>query len=428
MKRSARDPRYLAVLALAAGSILVIGNWLRPDRNGEDGSNQVLVGDSSILQLPRLTQRRSIEDRVEFVMQAIAGVDRYVYRLDGADQSAVLWNAATLVTSLGHNRAPSTDTATGASEEQLAVSVDRAGPHLPLSLLGVRLERPPLPVQRVAASTASAGAWVIAVWRGSDRALAWSEGQYLRTGRENCGDLMPAQTLSSTLPLEPEMAGAGVFNIEGALVGIVGRCDEGLAILGTQAIELLFGRTDGLGDRMLYRYGMRMDLPTEAERAALSVEKGLLVHEAWAGYQGYASGLRPGDVILSMDGIELEMMDELAKLVLPVAQEVFELQVKSPGSRLRSVELKARPEVEHELHAGGVELAPAEQGIPIAYVAAEGGFAAARAQPGDRLLSLDGRSFENAREIERYLDRASGPVWATLKRGDRVWGALLLNE
>lgn len=428
MKRSSRDPRYLAVLALAAGAILVIGNWLRPDPNGEDGSNQVLVGDSSILQLPRLTQRRSIEDRVEFVMQAIAGVDRYVFRLKGADQSAVLWNAATLVTSLGASRTPSSDTATSGSEDELAVSVDRAGPHLPLSLLGVRLERPPLPIQRVAASTASEGAWVIAVWRGRDGELAWSEGQYLRAGRENCGDLMPAQTLSSTVPLEPNMAGAGVFNIDGALVGIVGRCDEGLSILGTQAIELLFGRTGGLGDRMLYRYGMRVDLPTEAERDALSVENGLLVHEVWDGYQGHASGLRPGDVILSMDGIELAVVDELAKLVLPVAQEVFDLQVKSPGSRPRSMELKARPGVEHVLHAGGVELAGAEQGIPIAYVAAEGGFAAARAKPGDRLLTLDGRAFENAQGIESYLDRASGPVWATLKRGDRVWGALLLNE
>jgi serine protease DegQ len=428
MKRSARDPKYLAVLAVAATTILVLGSWLRPDGDGEEGSSQVLAPDSSLSQLPRLTQRRAIEDRVEFVTQSVASLDRYIFWLDGAGQSAVLWNAATLVTSLGTGRAPSRDSAYGASADQLAASVDRAGPHLPLSLLGVRLERPALPLRRLAASSSPEGSWVLAAWRGADGSLAWSEGQYLRTRRENCGDLMPAQTLASTVSLEPQMAGAGVFNIDGALVGIVGRCDDGLAILSTQAIELLFGRTRDLADRLLYRFGMGVDLPSDGEREALRAEKGLLVREVWDGYQGYAAGLRPGDVILSIDGVELVTVDELEKLVLPVAQEIFELQVLSQRRRPRKVELKARPEVEPALSRGGVILTDGEQGIPIAYVASEGGFASARAQAGDHLLSIDGRVFENPQEVEQYLERATGAAWATLRRGDRVWGALLSNE
>lgn len=427
MKRSPRDPRYLAVLALIAGAILVLGNWLRPVAGGEDGVGQVLSVESSLLQLPRLTQRRAIEDRVEFVTQLVASLDRYIYRLAHANQSAVLWNAATLATAPAVGRMPSRDEASGGSDLRLDTSVTRAGPHLPLSLLGVRLERPPLPIRRVSVATSPEGSWVLAVWRGSDGALAWSEGQYLRTGPENCGDLMPAQTLSSTIQLRPQMAGAGVFNLDGALVGIVGRCDEGLSILSTQAIELLFGRTGDLKDRLLYRYGMQLDLPNDAEREALQVEQGLLVREVWVGYQGHASGLRPGDVIVSLDGVDLATVGELERLVLPVAREVFELQVISQR-RMRTVELRARPEVEPEVSSGGVVLAAIEPGISITYVTGQGGFASARARAGDRLLSVDGLALDDSDEAARYLDRADGPVWATLKRGDRLWGALVLDE
>lgn len=427
MKRSPRDPRYLAVLALIAGAILVLGNWLRPVAGGEDGVGQVLPVESSLLQLPRLTQRRAIEDRVEFVTQSVFSLDRYIYRLARANQSAVLWNAATLATASATGRMPSRDEASGGSEIRLDASVTRAGPHLPLSLLGVRLERPPLPIRRVSASTAPEGSWVLAVWRGSDGALAWLEGQYLRTGPENCGDLVPAHTLSSTIQLTPEMAGAGVFNLDGALVGIVGRCDEGLSILSTQAIELLFGRTGDLKDRLLYRYGMQLDLPNDAEREALQVEQGLLVREVWVGYQGHASGLRPGDVLVGMDGVDLVTVGELERLVLPVAQEVFELQVVSQR-RSRTVDLRARPEVEPEVSAGGVVLSASEPGISITYVAGQGGFASARARAGDRLLSVDGYTLDDPDAVALYLDRAEGPVWATLQRGDRLWGALVLDE
>jgi S1-C subfamily serine protease len=223
------------------------------------------------------------------------------------------------------------------------------------------------------------------------------------------------------------MAGAGVFNLDGALVGIVGRCDEGLSILSTQAIELLFGRTGDLKDRLLYRYGMQLDLPNDAEREALQVEQGLLVREVWVGYQGHASGLRPGDVIVGMDGVDLVTVGELERLVLPVAQEVFELQVVSQ-LRSRTVDLRARPEVEPEVSAGGVVLSASEPGISITYVTGQGGFASARARAGDRLLSVDGLVLDDPDEVARYLDRADGPVWATLKRGDRLWGALVLDE
>jgi hypothetical protein len=276
MKRS-RDPRYLAVLALTAAAILLVGNWLRPARNLEQGVAQPLAAESALMQLPRLTQRRSIEDRVEFVRQLTANRNPYIYRLSSTGQSAVLWNAATLITARtnGHMRSP--DMATGVGTAQLETSVVTAGPQLPLAILATRLERPPLRVERVVAAGFPDGSWMLALWRSADGSLAWSEGQYLQSRRTNCGDLMPTQTLASTIELSPKMAGAGVFSLDGALIGVVGRCDGGLAILGVQAIELLSGRANGLDDQLLERYGMRISQPDDNEKAALRVGRGLLV-------------------------------------------------------------------------------------------------------------------------------------------------------
>jgi S1-C subfamily serine protease len=215
--------------------------------------------------------------------------------------------------------------------------------------------------------------------------------------------------------------------LDGVLIGVVGRCDGGLAILGVQAIELLSGRADGLDDRLLERYGMRIGLADDDEHAALRMRQGLLVREVWKGYQAYALGLRPGDVILSVDGVELTSPDDLQKLVLPVAQEIFELQVASQGRR-RTVSLRARPEVEPHFASAGILLAEKEQGVLISKVAGESPFAALGVEEGDRLLSLDGRPFDDAGAAGSYLERAGGSVWATVCRDERVWGALISYE
>lgn len=427
MKRSSRDPRYLAVLALAAAAILLVGNWLRPARNVEEGAAQPLATESTLLQLPRLMQRRSIEDRVEFVRQLTAGRSPYIYRLNTAGQSAVLWNAATLITARTNGYLPSPETAMGVGPEPLEASVATAGPHLPLVILTTSLERPPLRIERIAAAGFPDGSWMLALWRSADGSLAWTEGQFLRTRRTNCGDLMPAQTLASTIELSPKMAGAGVFNLDGSLLGVVGRCDGGLAILAVQAIELLSGRANGLEERLLERFGMRVAELDDEGKAALRVSQGFLVREVWKGYQAYASGLRPGDVILGIDGTGLAVAEELQRLVLPVAQEVFELQVTAHGRR-RTVSLRARPEVVPQFSSVGVLLAAKEPGISIEKVAGESPFAELGAREGDRLLSLDGRAFEEAEAAIRYLNGASGPVWANICRDDRVWGALISHE
>lgn len=379
------------------------------------------------MQLPRLTQRRSIEDHVEFVRQLVANRSAYIYRLGSAGQSAVLWNAATLVTAPTHGHMHSPETAVGAGAEPLEASVSTAGPQLPLAILTTNLERPPLRLERAAATSFADGSWVLALWRSADGSLAWAEGQYLRSRRTNCGDLMPARTLTSTIELSPKMAGAGVFSLDGVLVGVVGRCDGGLAILGVQAIELLSGRTNGIEERLLERFGVRIGEPDENEKAALRIRQGLLVREVWTGYQGYASGLRPGDVVTGIDGTELTALDELQRLVLPVAQEVFELRVVSHGQR-KSVSLRARPDVEPVFTSTGLLLAAGEPGVLISKVASESPFAALGAQQGDRLLALDGRSFDDAVAASRYLERAGGSVWATVCRGERVWGALIAHE
>ena len=223
MKRSRRDPRYLAVLAFVAALILLLGNLLRPDRNVEEGA-QPLSAESALLQLPRLTQRRSIEDHVEFVRQLVANRNPYIYRLNSAGQSAVLWNAATLITARTSGYMPSPQTATGPGTTSLEASVTTAGPQLPLAILAISLERPPLRVERVAAAGFPDGSWLLALWRSADGVLAWAEGQYLQSRRANCGDLMPVQTLASTIELSPKMAGAGVFSLDGVLIGVVGRC------------------------------------------------------------------------------------------------------------------------------------------------------------------------------------------------------------
>ena len=81
-----------------------------------------------------------------------------------------------------------------------------------------------------------------------------------------------------------------------------------------------------------------------------------------------------------------------------------------------------------DFSAAGVVLAAKEPGVVIAKVADGSPFAALGAREGDRLLSLDGRPFDDADAAGRYLERAAEPVWATVGRGERVWGALISHE
>jgi S1-C subfamily serine protease len=73
-------------------------------------------------------------------------------------------------------------------------------------------------------------------------------------------------------------------------------------------------------------------------------------------------------------------------------------------------------------------LAGNEPGVLIAKVEGDSPFAALGAEEGDRLLSLDGRLFDDAGAAVGYLERAGGSVWATVSRGERVWGALISHE
>ena len=193
-----------------------------------------------------------------------------------------------------------------------------------------------------------------------------------------------------------------------------------------ESVEKLFMQAGTLEGQLLGRYGLRVAPLSEVEQRYFEVSEGIVINEVWDGYLGARTGLEPGDLIVSMDGAAVRGVEDVRKLVLPVAREFHELAVRR-GQRTRKVSLPARSSSEVTLdadHSGALLAAP--QGFPIGTVIKGSPAAQAGIQPGDRLLRVDQTQIRTDAQARQALANGSGrPRYLVLSRGARRWGALL---
>jgi hypothetical protein len=105
-------------------------------------------------------------------------------------------------------------------------------------------------------------------------------------------------------------AGAGLFDLDVQLVAIVLPCLERLVAIDARAVEQLVEYAHSTGQRLLERYGMRLETLTDAERSYFGAATGLLVREVWSGSEADLAGVRPGDLVVQWAGRPVATLED----------------------------------------------------------------------------------------------------------------------
>ena len=101
-----RSPAYVAVLAVIAGSILMVGSLMRPVKPVEQDSAP--PSRVEMMRLQRMAQRGSLEQTADFFAALASDVGAHLVRLDALGQSGLVWDAEGRVVTANRLRGPRT--------------------------------------------------------------------------------------------------------------------------------------------------------------------------------------------------------------------------------------------------------------------------------------------------------------------------------
>ncbi len=341
MPRQPRSPKYIAILALVSASILISGSLLKPDKKPREQP----LSETEMTRLQRLAQRQSLDNMADFFVQVATDVQASVVRLPTAGRSGVIWGPDLVVTANTEQHFADSEGFWAPNGKAISAETTVAAPGLPIAAVQARQEAVLPMATRLPVEFLRPGRWVLAVWRRANQEHAFAPGTFLGTQEVRCWE-NSFQEVVSTLALNDVMAGGGLFDLDGNLLGMVTLCDGRPTVISGESVQsaLDYGATfDGL---MATRYGMGVANLGEKEQAYYKRKDGALIRETWRGYRGDQAGLLPGDVIVELEGKPVRSVDDLEVLVLPLALETFQLQHP------------ARPQD----HAGGAARAAAQLG------------------------------------------------------------------
>jgi hypothetical protein len=379
-----------------------------------------------VRRLQGLAERQSLETMTRHFAGIAADVAPRLVQVATASGTGIAWGAD-LVVGAGQSEpvAESTRLVT-AGGEQLAASRVVGGPGLPLAAFQVAGRLEPVARRESDAPDLGPGQWLVAVWRGA-AGHAFAPGHYVQTRPTQCGALL-AREVATSLELSEPMAGAGLFDLDEALVAVVLPCEGRYAALSPESVTLGLVQGRSLEGRLSARFGLQVAPLEEAIRAHLGAESGVLVSEVWTGFAGDLAGLRPGDVIVGLDGTPVASPEDLEPLLAPAEQGEAALEVwrarKRSEIRLvaRGFETPRPPDTEE---GPGLGLVPPPEGFPVGPVPPGSPAAEAGIRVGDRLLRVDSTAPGTPTEARRALSRRGRPVFVEVRSGARRFGALL---
>jgi serine protease Do len=418
--KRAHSAKYIASLAAAAATVLVLGFLLKPDKPQAESNPPLSPIETQ--RLARMAQRRALDTMTEHFSAVVSDLAGRVLQVGAGTGSGILWNTGLVVTAGRSTPSPESTVVMTPEGHLLTATRSVDGPNLPLTAYELPVQPPPGGERIEEAGAIEPGEWLLAVWH-HEGDLAFSPGNFLETRSTRCGE-MGVEAVLTSIALSDEMAGGGLFDLDGALVAVVLPCDEEHVALTPDSVSRLLERGHGFEAEMLASYGLRTLPVDEAARDLLGVEDGALVSEIWRGYPADESGLRPGDVIVSLGEQDVASPQDLEPLLLPPELQPRQLRVRR-GRRTLEVDLsprQAQEAVDEETH--GVQLEPPPAGFTIGAVSpgSHGDDAGLRA--GDRILRIDDREPRSPAELRRALNRGR-PVFVEIERDRRRLGLLL---
>lgn len=398
--------RYVAVLAAVAVGILVVGYWLRPlpKPQNQHGEN-VSVTRAEIENLQQLVRRNSLRNLSSTFENIAEDNIAHLVMVQPWGVNAVLTSDDGLIIPKSLDAAP---------QQLMFNSGNVANPlHITLWTPGVPFAISRFDAQgfvspaRVSDSTPAQGGWVVVVANGVFGQNLLSPGIYNGVVQENCGAYIRYRFLT-TVPLNKSQIGGGLFDLTGALQGVVLPCENGLAAVPISEVKRAIAAVNS--EPLLGRYGMR--IATSADNQST------LVTEVWEGWSAADAGFEPGDILLSIDGQKVTQAKDAIVALLHQDPAEHEVDFRR-GSHTRSLSLvRTQPE--------DVSMQPAlsavtTSGVLVGEVATGSSAAIAGIQQGDRILLIDGRPATDAivqRTFAQY--RVANPVAVVIqKRGRR---------
>jgi hypothetical protein len=415
-------PRYLATLVVVAALILVIGAALRPRKPSSDTAPP---SQTEVRRLQRLAERQSLETTTSHFAGIAADVGPRIVQVTRGSTTGIVWSTDLVVAPGDVGPAPESTTLVTSSGEELVALRVVGGPDLPLSAFQVAGRLEPAPRREANAAELGSGQWLVAVWRGNAGPV-FVPGHYVETRPVRCDRLL-AREVASSLELSAPMAGAGLFDLDGALVAMVLPCNGRQAALTPESVALGLAEGRSTEGRLLALYGLGVLPLDESLRRHFGVDTGVVVNEVWTGYPGERAGLRPGDVILSADQQPVAAPQELQPLLASAVPVETVLGVWRRRQR-REIRLElafdATPSPASDSPAGR-SFQPAD-GYAIEEVVDGSPAAEAGIRAGDRLLRVDFATPRTAAEAQRALSgRHDPPVFVEVRSGKRRFGALL---
>jgi serine protease Do len=224
---------------------------------------------------------------------------------------------------------------------KLIAQVVGKDPDTDLALLKVTASQP-LPHARFGdSSSVKVGQWVLAVGNpfGLDRTVTL--GVVSGTGRENMNLSRYENFIQTDASINPGNSGGPLFNLHGEVIGIntaIINFAQGIGFaipsnMAKQVIEQLLAK--GKVMRGWLGVGIQPMTPELAKKFGVTESEGVLVNEVFEKDPAASAGIKPGDIIVKIDGSPVDSPNKLSRLIGALTPgATAHIEVVRDGNRL----------------------------------------------------------------------------------------------
>ncbi len=245
-----------------------------------------------------------------------------------------------------------------------------------------------------------------------------------------------ADLIQTDTAINPGNSGGPLVNLAGEVIGInmaiqAGAEGIGFAIPINKARRVVAQIVHGghVSPAWLGVSGQDVDART-ARYFGLERPRGVLVTEVAPGSAAEKAGLRPGDLITTLGGTELDDKDQYLGVLRtsPTGQPLELVVLRGREKKRLSVEPTAFTDREAATVAGqrwGLSVAFTQGGVTVAGVAPGSPAAKLGLRPGDALVQIGGEKLKGQKEFTRavYVNRMHRAVLIMIERGGRGYYA-----
>jgi len=402
--------RYAAVLAAVAVGILIVGYWLRPNAKPlSQHSDNVSVTRAELENLQQLVRRNNLRNLSTSFANVAEGTIAHVIAVQPWGVNAVLIPDDGLIIAKQLDAPPRLlSIASGNTTHPLRPSSWVPGvPFATAKFDAAGLLSP----ATLSDSTPAMGGWIVVVANGVFGQTLLSPGIYNGVAPDNkCGPHIRYRLLT-TVPLNQSHVGGGLFDLTGALQGLVLPCDDGPVAVPVSEVKRAIASVNSSGGTLLARYGMRIGSSADGQST--------IVTEVWDNWSAAEAGFEPGDQILTIDGQKAAAAPVAIDALLQEGPSEHEVEIqRGPRTRSRTLNL-----VRTTVQDSGMQPALGiltSNGVAVAEVARGSSAEVAGIRAGDRILAVDDRPATETM-VHKVLGqfKVSNPVSVVVQRRGR---------